>query len=90
MTGDGVSYLPVILPLMYRMAELYASSSSACGLDEDEGVGCHNDPLPRVLCEVLNILSAFNQAQKTQAEKVCFIGKCLCNNICWFKALPQK
>jgi hypothetical protein len=60
---------------MYRMAELYASSSPALAPDEDEGVGCCNDPLPRVLCEALNILSAYNQAQKVQAEKVYFIGK---------------
>jgi len=73
LTGDGILYLPVVLPLMYRMAELYGAPISGYGVDEDEGLGLHSVPLPRLLCQVLNMLSSFQQANKVPAEMVILI-----------------
>ena len=69
-----MTFLPMIMPLMYRIAELYALSNSGRGLDADEGVGSHDDPLPRLLSEVLTVLSSFNQTQKKRAETVNFVS----------------
>ena len=73
LADEGATFVPVILSLMYRIAELYALSNSGRGLDADEGVGSHDDPLPRLLSEVLSVLSSFNQTQKNRAEKVNFV-----------------
>jgi hypothetical protein len=55
---------------MYRMSELHTVPDAGCRIDEDEGVGCRDDPLPRLLLEVMNVLSSVSQTQKDLAEKV--------------------
>lgn len=79
LVDEGVSFIKLILTLMYRMSELHTVSNASCHrIDEDEGVGCRDDPLPRLLLEVINVLSSVSQTQKGLAEKASiFMGHCL-------------